>query len=84
MHLLVLKKCRGSDRFQSNIDRPQYLVLGPADTGKSCRVRKIAEELNKIGKNVQLTGKTGIASSLLYGIKIHKFVALKDDQYTSE
>ena len=40
------------------------LILGSAGTGKS-------NLLKKTEKHVQLTGTTGIASSLLHGMTIH-------------
>ena len=60
------------------------LILGSAGTGKSHLVKKIADALKKIGKKVQLTGTTGIASSLLNGITIHKFLGLKDGRFSAD
>jgi nucleoside-triphosphatase THEP1 len=38
------------------------LILGSTGTGKSHLVKKIADALKKFGKNVKLTGTTGISS----------------------
>jgi DNA replication protein DnaC len=46
------------------------LILGSVGTGKSHLVKKIAKENLE---NVQPTDTTGISSSLLNGITIHKF-----------
>jgi ATP-dependent DNA helicase PIF1 len=60
------------------------LILGSTGTGKSHPVKKIADALKKFGKNVQLTGTTGISSSLLNGITIHIFLGLKDGRYSAD
>lgn len=58
------------------------LIFGSAGTGKTVLVRKIYGVLKKSGRNVQLTGSTGISGSLLGGTTIHRFLGLKDGRYT--
>ncbi|XP_062581498.1 uncharacterized protein LOC134243283 [Saccostrea cucullata] len=60
------------------------LILGPAGTGKSYVVKKIAQTMKSSGKRVGVTGTTGMAASLIQGVTVHKFFALRDGRYSNE
>lgn len=60
------------------------LLLGPAGTGKSFVISKIAKKLTERGKHVQVTCSTGIACSVydrMNACTIHKFLGLTDGRY---
>ncbi|CAG2207257.1 PIF1 [Mytilus edulis] len=60
------------------------LILGQSGTGKSFILKDAAHKLMKIGKSVQKTASTGIASLNINGKTIHSWSGIADGRYSNE
>ena len=76
------------DALRLALEGHSFLILGPAGTGKSFILSKIAEECSKIGRNVSLTCTTGISCTVyeerFHPTTIHKWAGIDDGRHSPQ
>ncbi|KAL3861919.1 hypothetical protein ACJMK2_007931 [Sinanodonta woodiana] len=66
------------------VEGHNIILLGQSGTGKSFVVKEIQKKLSGAGKNVSVTGTTGIAALNVKGCTVHSWSGIGDGRYDSD
>ncbi|KAL3891280.1 hypothetical protein ACJMK2_003544 [Sinanodonta woodiana] len=66
------------------VEGHNIILLGQSGTGKSFVGKKIQKKLSGAGKNVSVTGTTGIAALNVKGCTMHSWSGIGDSRYDSD